>query len=374
MRGFTKKRGSTWSAVIYLGRDDSGMKKYKWFSGYNSQKEAQKALADILQDVKKNRIVDNNAITVRDFFQLWIKDHVDPNLSPGTGDKYQSAADSASVSFGNVKMQKLTPHHVQKWVNAMAESQLSKASAVTYFNAIKAAFNKAVSWRIINVTPCLEITLPKIKKKSMKTLSAREVSRLLQEAEDHPIHLVILLAASCGLRRGEILGLRWRQVDLNAQTLHISENYTESSKGIILSELKTDSSYRTVDFGDAIKKALRKQHARQMEALTSASVVRLSDLNEDNLQDLHVCTWYDLTPLGPSFVTKKFGKIIKKAALPPIRFHDLRHTHATLLLQAGVHPKVVQERLGHSKISITLDTYSHVLPSMQKEAAQLLNF
>ena len=374
MKGSVIKKGKRWYVAVYMGLKPDGNKDYRWFSGYNTKKEAEDGLLEIRQSIKENRMVDNNSMTATDFFEAWIKDHVEPNLSPGTGDKYRSATLSASASFGSTRIQKVTPHQIQRWVNSMSESELSKSSIVTYYNALKAAFNKAVGWRIIGQTPCVEITLPRVKKKSMKTLTASEVTKLLETAKGHPIELVIQLAASCGLRRGEILGLRWRQVDMNSQVLHLSENYTESSKGVSLSELKSDSSYRSVDFSDSIKRALKHQKAKQLESLVSNSVVTLSNLTEDSLQDLHVCTWYDLQPIRPGFVSSKFRKLLAESKMPQIRFHDLRHTHATLLLQAGVHPKVVQERLGHSKITITLDTYSHVLPSMQKEAAQLLNF
>lgn len=374
MRGSVRKRGNKWAVIIYLGRDKTGKKKQKWYSGYTSKKEADDALADILQDVKKDRIVDHNKLTAKAFFDMWVKDHAEPNLTPSTSDKYRSAAASAAASFGSMAMQKVTPYHIQKWVNEMNESSVSKSTVQTYYNAIKASFNKAISWRIISLSPFRDITRPKVKRQAMRTLTANEVAHLLAAAEGHPMYLVILLAASCGLRRGEILGLKWGRIDLNAQVLQVVESYTESTKGLHLAEPKTESSRRSVNFSDTVKKALLEQKARQMEIITSAPIVDITTLTDNKLKDIHVCTWDDLQPLRPSYATNKFSKLLKEANLPSIRFHDLRHTHATLLLQAGAHPKVVQERLGHSNISITLDTYSHVLPTMQKEAAQLLGF
>lgn len=374
MKGSVVKKGNKYYVVLYMGKKADGKKDYKWYSGYNTQKEADDGLTELRKAAKDKTLVDNNNMTVDDYFDIWMEDHVKPNLAEGTADRNNSARLQASAMFGRTKIQKLEPYHVQRWVNEMAKLGLSKSTIVTYYNAIKAAFNKAVSWRILSRNPCVEITLPKVKKKTMKTLTATEVTMLLEVTKGHPMQLVILLAASCGMRRGEILGLRWRQVDMDNQTLHLSENYTQSSQGAKLGDLKTESSYRTVNFSDSVKKALKEQRSRQIEALRSSPVIPIESLTEDSLQDLHVCTWYDLRPIRPLYVTKRFKELAKALELPDIRFHDLRHTHATLLLMAGVHPKVVQERLGHSTIAMTLDTYSHILPSMQKEASQLLNF
>lgn len=376
MKGSIQKRGKKWAIVVYLGMDESGKKKQKWYSGYSSQKEAHAALPDILQAVKNNRVVNSNDITVKEFLDMWLSDHVGPNLGSNTWVKYQTAADRAAAAFGGMAIQKVKPYHLQRWVNAMNGSRLKKSSVIAYYKAINTAFNKALAWQIIGVTPCTNIALPKIKKKTMSTYTTREITQLLAATEGHPLNLVILLAVSCGLRRGEILGLKWRRVNMEAQTLQIEESLAQTSRtnGPILQETKSDGSRRLVDFGNDVKKALLQQRARQLEALTSQAVVDITALGEDGLRDLHVCTWGDLSVIKPAYVSNNFGKVIKKAGLPKTRFHDLRHTHATLLLQAGVHPKVVQERLGHTKISITMDTYSHVLPSMQKEAARLLNF
>ena len=374
MKGSVVKKGNKYYVVLYLGRKPDGTKDYKWYSGFNSQKEADDGLAELRKAAKDKTLVDNNSITVKEFLDLWIKDYVEPNLAANTADRSRFAVNCAEPVIGNIKIQKLEPYQIQQWVNKMNEGHLSKSSVRAYYSSIKSAFSKAVSWRIISMSPCVDITLPKEKKKAMNTLTASEVTKLLEQAGEHPFRLVLLLAASCGLRRGEILGLRWRQVDMQNQIMHLSENYTQSTKGIKLAELKSDSAYRAVNFGDAVKLALKEQRTRQMQALTSDNIVDITSIMEESLRDLHVCTWYDLRPFRPDFASTKCRELIEAAGITKIRFHDLRHTHATLLLIAGVHPKVVQERLGHAKITITLDRYSHVLPSMQKEASQLLNF
>ncbi len=373
MKGSVIKRGKKWTAILYLGREN-GKDKQKWVSGFKSKKEAENALPDLLKKAQSGQLAIHNDSKASEFLDMWLEDHVKPNTAAGTYDKYRAAAKSAGKSFGNVKTEKLTPTHIQKWVNQLSKSKLKKSTIKSYYKSIQSAFSKGINWRIVSQSPFVGISLPQDRKRPMATLSSPEVSRLLLAARNHPIYLVILLAASCGMRRGEILGLRWRQVDLTTKMFYLSENYTQSSSGAFLSELKTASSYRSVDFNESIHRALLQQKAAQLNTLRDGKVIDLDKAGEDALLDLHVCTWEDLRPMNPGYVSRKHKELIQKAGVTPCRFHDLRHTHASLLLQNGVHPKVVQERLGHSKISVTLDTYSHLIPTMQREAAQLLHF
>ena len=373
MRGSVVNKKGKWYIAVYFGMV-AGKRKYKWYSGYSSREEAETDLPNIMLDVQKGIVVDTSTMNARQFFDLWLEEHVSPNTTGSTYDKYSAAAKSASAVFGHEKIQKLKPVSVQRWINQLAKDGKSKGTITSYYTAVKSAFNKALQWQMITHTPCLNITTPKQKKKTMRTLSAEEVTQLLATAEGTPMHLVILLAAGCGLRRGEILGLTWKDIDLENRVIHVTEALTQNSTGVKMAELKTEGSHRSVDINDSVKQAMKRQISAQ-ETFIRESRGNVVDIKKRiDMNDVHVCAWQDNVRIRPDYVTKSFPKILKMAELPKIRFHDLRHTHATLLLKAGVHPKIVQERLGHSNIKITMNTYSHVLPSMQREAAEILVF
>ncbi|SMP38382.1 tyrosine-type recombinase/integrase [Anoxynatronum buryatiense] len=375
MRGSVIKKGDKWYISVYLGMKN-GKKHRKWYSGYDSREAAEIDLPNILLDIQKGIVVDASTMKASEFFDQWLADHVVPNTSPSTVDKYRAAVKAANVVFGHERIQKITPQHMQRFVNTLVKEGKARHTVISYYTAIKSAMVKAVKWRIILHNPCIDITLPKEKKKAMKTLTAEEVSHLLKSVEGTPMHLVIFLAASCGLRRGEILGLTWRHVDLVNRVIHVTDAWTQSTQGVQMASLKTDSSHRSVDFNDSVKQVLERQKAVQEDFIRQreGNVIRLSDGRRHEMDDQQVCTWQDNEPMRPDYVSKTFKKLLKEADIRPVRFHDLRHTHATLLMKAGVSPKVVQERLGHSDIKVTLGLYSHVIPSMQREAAEILHF
>jgi integrase len=171
-----------------------------------------------------------------------------------------------------------------------------------------------------------------------------------------------VLAATTGLRRGELLGLRWRDLDLGAGRLSVTQTLVSVNYAVSFSTPKTAAGRRSVALDPATVAALR---AHRVAVLEERLSLGLGAPTEDAL----AFTAIDGTPLHPGQFSDRFDRLVKAAGVPRIRFHDLRHTHATLALRAGVHPKVVSERLGHSTISVTLDTYSHAIPAMQEEAA-----
>jgi len=209
---------------------------------------------------------------------------------------------------------------------------------------------------------------PQADHKVMPTLAAEDVPRFLETAQETPYYTLFYLLLHTGLRRGEALALRWRNVDLGLASLGVSAylSVTETAYKLngtcIIKEPKTPKSQRRIALSPSLALVLRQYRAEQ-EAQRTLLQKPLTDAN-------FVFAHPDGTLLDPSTVSHTFNKVIRKAGLPHIRLHDLRHTHASLLLQAGVHPKVVQERLGHSSIRVTLDTYSHVMGGLQEAAAQ----
>lgn len=361
MRGSIVKKGKKWYIIVEM-KDENGKRKRKWLSGFTSEKEAEKKLPEVLQQLNTNSFVDTNNITLRDYLQLWLKDYAKHNVAPTTYDKYSYASNKISEILGNMKLQQIKPLHIQQFVNKLNNSDLSSSTVLSYFRVLNAAINQAVKWQLLLYNPCEAITPPRNKQSKMMILDQEEIQILLNESKDHIIYPVIVLALLCGLRRGEILGLQWENIDFYSGTIHLENNLVRANNKVILKETKTATGRRAVDIStnvvDVLKKIKKqKMHYKQLYG---------SSYHDNNF----VCTWEDGRPFRPDYIPKAFAKILANADLPKIRFHDLRHTHASILLKSGVHPKVVQERLGHSSISITLDTYSHLVPSLQRSAAE----
>jgi integrase len=226
---------------------------------------------------------------------------------------------------------------------------------------LKQAIATAVRWRMLLHNPVNSVDPPKVERIKMKALDADETAQLLGHFRGTRMFVPVLLAAMCGLRRGEITALRWGSVDLSRGQLSVAESTEQTARGTRLKETKSGRA-RTVAIPSLVIEELRLHRVQQAEELLRLGV-RMND-------QTYIVAQEDGQPLQPNSLTHEFVRILgKSGALPRIRFHDLRHTHATHLLANGVHPKVAQERLGHSTVGITLDLYSHVLPGMQEDAA-----
>jgi integrase len=227
---------------------------------------------------------------------------------------------------------------------------------------LKQALAVAVrEWRLLPWNPADSIKAPKVKRKTMRALDTAETAALLEAARPYRLFIPVMLAVTCGLRRGEICALRWRNVELSGTAQLAIVGSTEQTKAGIREKGTKSGRARTVALTALALEELRRHKMRQAEELLRAGV-RQSD-------DAYVVAQADGEPLKPNSLTHEFIRFLAGTALPRVRFHDLRHSHATHLLASGVHPKIAQERLGHATIAVTLDLYSHVLPGMQEDAA-----
>jgi len=207
------------------------------------------------------------------------------------------------------------------------------------------------------------VTPPQRNKREIKTWTQKQVNRFLEEAKKEWLYPLFFVAIATGLRRGELLGLKWGDVNLDQGTLSIRRTVQRTDAGLVVREqTKTDYSRRIVSISPTTVDLLSKHRRKQAEQLKSLG--KKSDFVFTNTVG---------NILEPRKVNQVFDRVIRRAGLPKIRFHDLRHTHATLLLQQGIHPKIVSERLGHANISVTMDIYSHVIPSMQQKAAKMFD-
>jgi integrase len=224
------------------------------------------------------------------------------------------------------------------------------------------ALKHAVKWQLVARNVVMAVDPPRAEYREMQVLDAQGVHRLLEAARDTMYYPVLHLAIYTGLRRSELLGLRWKDVDLDMAAIYVVQTSHQLTGGrIVYQEPKTAKGKRQVSLSPTAVLALR-AYLEKVEAERDFLGISLTP-------DSLVFSHYDGSPMLANTITHAYLKIARRVGLQGVRFHDLRHTHATMMLKANVHPKVVMERLGHSQIAVTLDTYSHVVPGMQEKAA-----
>lgn len=315
-----------------------------------TQKEVRKWLFEQRKALNENLMVEDDAITLEEHLTTFLEDVVKHTLRPKTIESYAYLINSHILpELGHIRLVQLRPDHLQALYSKKLEEGLSKRT-VQYIHAVlRRALNQAVKWGLLarNLTDLVDS--PKPQKKAPVTLNARQVRQLLDAVKEHRWYPIYLLAVTTGMREGELLGLHWEDVDLDKGLVHVRHQAQFlPGKGVVISDPKTKKSRRTI-------------------ALAPFVIDVLEELGGE--EGLVFRTSND-TSISPRNLLRHFHQVLKDANLPKIRFHDLRHTAASLMLKQNVHPKVVQEMLGHSSITLTLDTYSHVIPSLQKEAAE----
>lgn len=266
-------------------------------------------------------------------------------------------------ALGHIPLQRLTPQDIRSFYASELERGLKGSTVVSYHVTLHKALDQAVKDGLLARNVCDLVDAPKIVKSEMKTLDREQAQRLLDAAKGHKLELLLMLAITTGMRQGELLGLRWSDIDMERGTLSVRRTIKRVGKyGILEMEPKTAKARRQILLPAFILAMLRKHETKQNEMREAAG---------DNWQNKGTVFCSDTGGyLEGQRLHKPFKKLLEKAGLPDMRFHDLRHSSATLLLAMNVHPKIVQELLGHSNITTTLNTYSHVLPSMHQEATQ----
>jgi integrase len=358
-----RQRENLWAASITL--DTAEGRKRKYFYG-KTRKEVQEKLAAAMHDRQQGTLVMTPKQTVEQFLANWLTAH-NPSVRPRTTERYEGFVRLHVVpAIGRVRLDKLTAQHVQTLYAQKLEEGLSPTTVNTLHMMLHKALKDAVRWGLIARNVCDLVSPPRRAHFEMKPLTKDQAQQLLSTLHGHNMEALFVLALTTGMRRGEILALKWQDIDFDQNTLQVRRIFTRS-KGhrYVLAEPKTEKSRRSVIL-PSITVGLLKQHRMSQQQVKSEA----GEYWQAN--DLVFCTALG-TPLNPNKVLERFETVLKKAGLPHIRFHDLRHSAATMLLAMGVHPKVVQELLGHNQISMTMDIYSHVLPTMQKEAMGMMN-
>lgn len=371
MNGHIRQRGKhSWAVVLDLGRDSLGKRRQKWHTVHGTKKDAQRRLTELLHQFNTGTYVEPTKLTLGDYLERWLTDYAEPNVAAKTFERYCEIVRKHLVpNLGRFVLAKIHPLHIQDYYSRASRSGrrdgkggLSAQTVLHHHRLLRGALKQAVRWQLLARNPADAVEPPRPRRHEMRALDEAETAVLLKAARETDLYLPILLAVTTGLRRGEILGLRWRDVDQKGGTIAVRRSLEQTSSGLSFKEPKSARSRRLVALPKITLEALRSHRSLQAQLR-----LKLGPAYHDD--DL-VCAMPDGRPWLPSSLTHSFIRLARAAGLHQLRFHDLRHSHATQLLRHGVHPKVVSERLGHSTVGITLDVYSHVLPSMQEEAAK----
>lgn len=372
MRGHLVKRSNdSWTIVLSLGRDPQTVKwKQQWQSVKGTKAHAEKVLADLLHRLDTGSLVKPSKLTVGIFLQQWLKDYAWPNLAPRTAEGYEHIIKQHVIpSLGSLTLSRLTPQHLQKYYSdKLASGRLdgkaghSAKTVRNHHTTLHAAFKDAVRWGLLSRNPADGAEPPHFQRREMQTLDETDIHTFLEAAKETIYYALFYTAIYTGMRRSELLALRWSDADLDLAQVSVTRTlHRLRNSGIVFRPPKTAKSRRMIALPPTAAIVLR-EHRQQQEAICT---LMGTILQPDSL----VFCQPDGEPLQPDTVTHAWIKLARRTGLKGIRLHDSRHTHATIMLKAGIHPKVVQERLGHSNIQITLDTYSHVAPGLQEAAA-----
>lgn len=363
-RPYRRSSDGLWVVTLELGKDPvTGKRRRKTFAG-KTRKAAKQKLADYLEATRKGYINPTDE-TLAQYLERWLRDVAAHSVRTVTLQSYRwQLAPIIDGALGQIRLTDLQPAQVQQFYShRLAEGKSRRTIQYTH-SVLRKALNQAVQWGLIPSNPTDAVDPPRPARKEMQTLTAEQIRMLVGVLDGDPLGPLYRLAIYTGCRRGELVALRWQDVDLESGTIRITRTAQLVGNEVRWSEPKTARSRRVIPLPAQAVTMLRQHRRRQLEERLANALVY-----ED--QDL-VFARSDGRPWNPGHVTQHWALVLKKAGLPHVRLHDLRHTHATLLLEAGIHPKVVSERLGHSTTTLTLDTYSHVLPTLQKEAANAI--
>jgi integrase len=366
---FQRESDDRWCGVINLGWE-SGRRKRKYFYGATAA-EVQEQLLKARSDHSRGLPVAIERQTVAQYLDQWLEHTLKAKAKPRSYESFSTIARlHIKPSIGKIQLHRLAPQHIQKLLDEKSKKGLSPQTVTNIRTVLRSALSQAVKWSLVSRNSAALVNAPRISRKRIEPLNPEHARKLLEVARGSRYEAIYTVALTLGLRRGEVLGVRWSDVDLDGRALRVSQSVQRLSTGakegrkseLRATDTKTDGSRRTIALPDSVVRALRTHRARQAQDRLAAGLSWMD-------QDL-VFTNRTGRPVEPILLHRDYKALLKKASLPTtLRFHDLRHSAASLLLAQGVHPRAIMELLGHSSITVTMNVYGHVMPAMMRDAA-----
>lgn len=363
------KKTGKWDFIFDGGTDPlTGRRKQIKRRGFESKRHAVDAMTKLKAERLENEFLDLTKMTYSRYMEDWFKERKN-RLQKTTFEIHSIYYRNAiKPRLGHLKVQQIAPIQIQKFINDLVnDTNYSEHTIHLIFRIVSASLKKAKVLKLIKDNPADGISLPKIKSKEISVWSLEQVNFFIIEAKKIKrltrCHIGFMISIFTGMRQGEILGLRWKDIDFESQIIFVRQTLTQNAE--IKTGAKNEASVRSIHIPNKLVdelKIYRKQVVQE-------KLIHGQSYHDNNLV---VCTRYG-KPMIPRNFRKEFYNLVEKVGLPKIRFHDLRHTHATILIQQNVNVKLISERLGHSDIETTLNTYSHVLPDMQKSVSDKLD-
>jgi integrase len=345
-----------WVAAISI----SPGKRKKFY--FEKKQDALKKKNEALRELEQGTLATGKQQKLGEYLEDWLENVHKSKLRVGTYVNYKKLIKYVVTDLGGIWLQKLTPQHVQAFYSKKLDEKLSSKVVHDIHGVLHLALDNAVRWGMIPRNVCDLVTPPRIVSREVVPLSVEQARALMKHVQGHHLEVLLSMAVVTGMRRGELLALRWSDIDFERSRLLVlhSVNFI-AGYGYVEGKPKTAAGKRVVSLPAFLVEMLKKHRAHQLELREATENWQDHDLVFPNLSGSY---------MHPNHMGDLFRKLVKEAGLPPIHFHDLRHSAASILLCMGVNVKVIQELLGHSDISITLRTYSHLLPSMQKEVVE----
>ena len=359
-----KSKGS-WQLQVYTGVGPDGNAK-RYFETVRGRKgDAQKRLTELLSSLDKGVLIPVGRLTVAEHLHQWLEGYVKTNCSQRTYDGYQSIIEGHLIpALGSIQLKHLHPQAIQSYYGKSCE-KLSARTVHHQHRVLSQSLKYAVRQGYLGRNPAELVDPPSPRKKTMRTLTPFEVEVLFDRAADSYYYPVFYTAVSSGLRQAELLGLRWRDIDLDFLSISVSQVLYKRRGVCQFKEPKTSHSRRRVAMTPKLALFLREyKEQRESLSLHLGKLLSLDDLVFANIEG---------KPLDPGVLSHTFHRIAIQAGLKDVHFHTLRHTFASLMLMKGAKPKVISEALGHSSVAFTMDVYSHIISGMQEDAMALLD-
>ncbi|MCK2017945.1 site-specific integrase [Peribacillus frigoritolerans] len=363
------KQTGKWDFIFNSGVDPmTGKRKQIRRRGFESKRHALDEMTKLRAEVLEDEFLDLTKMTYEHYMEEWFQER--KNTLQRTTFEIHSIyyRNVIKPELGQLKVQQIAPIQIQKFINELVNDTNYSAHTIhLIFRIVSASLKKAKVLKLIKHNPSDGITLPKIKKREMSIWTLKQVNQFISEASNinrlTRCYIGFLISIFTGMRQGEILGMRWKDVDFETQTIFVRQTLTQNAE--IKSGAKNEASVRSIHIPSKLVDELRSYRKQVLQE-------KLTHGQNYHDNDLVVCT-RDGKPMIPRNFRKEFYNLVERVGLPKIRFHDLRHTHATILIQQNINVKLISERLGHSDIETTLNTYSHVLPDMQKSVSDKLD-